>query len=202
MPSHHLVLRCPLLLLLSIFLSTRVFFNELAFHIRWPKYWSFSFGISPPNEYTGLNSFRIDWFDLLAVHRTLKSLLQHHNSKASILQHSAFFMVQLLHLYMTTGKTIALIIWTFVGKMMSLLFNTLFRSVRLSGGSMIKNPPAYAGDARDSGSITGSGRSPGGGNGSLFQYSCLKNPMDRRSLEGYSPWGRRNLDMTEWLSTY
>ena len=148
------------------------------------------------------------WFPLVLTglislpSRGLLSLLQQYSLKASILQHSAFYMDQLSHLYMTTGKTIALIIWTFVGKMMSLLFNTLFRSVRLSGGSMIKNPPAYAGDARDSGSITGSGRSPGGGNGSLFQYSCLKNPMDRRSLEGYSPWGRRNLDMTEWLSTY
>ena len=132
---------------------------------------------------------------------SLKSLLQHHNLKASVLQRSAFFSPAFISIQ-ATRKTIGLTIQTFVGKMMSLLFNTLFRSVRLSGGSMIKNPPAYAGDARDSGSITGSGRSPGGGNGSLFQYSCLKNPMDRRSLEGYSPWGRRNLDMTEWLSTY
>ena len=108
MPSNHLILCCPLLLLPSIFLSIRVFSNELALHIRWPKYWNFSFSISPSNEYSGLISFTIDWFDLLAVQGTLKSLLQHHNSKASILQHSAFLTVQLSHLYMTTGKTIAL----------------------------------------------------------------------------------------------
>ena len=129
MPSTHLVLCHPLLFLPSVFPSIRVFSNESVLCIRCPKYWSFSFSISPPNEYTGLNSFRTDWFDLLAVHRTLKSLLQHHNSKASILQHSAFFMVQLSHLYITTGKTIALVIWMFVGKVMSLLFNMLSRFV-------------------------------------------------------------------------
>ena len=123
MPSNDLTLFRPLLLLPSIFASIRVFSNELALHIRWPEYWSFSFSISPSNEYSGLISFRIDWLDLLAVQGTLKSLL--HSSKASILWHSAFFMVQLSHPYMTTGKTIAWTRWTFVGKVMSLLFNTV-----------------------------------------------------------------------------
>ena len=118
MLSNHLIL-CHPLLTPSMFPSLRVFSSELALHIRWPKYWSFTFRISPSNEYSGLISFRIDWFDLLAVHGTLKSLLQHHNLKASILQHSAFFMVQLSHPYMTTGKTMALTIQIFVGKMMS-----------------------------------------------------------------------------------
>ena len=125
MPSNHLILCHPLLLLPSIFPSIRVFFNESALHIRWPKYWSFSFSISPSNQYSGLISFRIDWFDLLAVQGTLKSLLQRHISKASILPHSAFFIVQLSHPYMTTEKTIALTRQTFVGKAMSLLFNVL-----------------------------------------------------------------------------
>ena len=129
MPSSHLILCRPLLLLPSIFPSIRVFFNESVFCIRRPKYCSFSFGISPSNEYSGLISFRMDWLDLLAVQRTLKSLLQHHSSKASILQCSAFFIVQLSHPYMTTGKTIALTRWTFVGKVMSLLFNMLSRLV-------------------------------------------------------------------------
>ena len=123
MPSNHLILFCPLLLLPSIFLSISVFSNELALCIRWPKYRSF--GISPSNEYSGLISFRSDWFDLLAVQGTLKSLLQHYNLKASILQCPAFFMVQFSYPYMTTGKPIALTIWTFLGKVMSLLFNTL-----------------------------------------------------------------------------
>ena len=121
MPSNHLILCHPLLLLPSIFPSIRVFSNESVFHIRWPKYWSFSFSISLSNEYSGLISFRIDWLDLLAVQGTLKSLLQHHSSKASILQCLAFFIVQLSHPYMTTGKTIALTRWTFVGKVMSML---------------------------------------------------------------------------------
>ena len=122
MPSNHLILRHPFLLQPSIFPSIRVFSNESVLHIRCPKYWSFSFSISPSNEYSGLISFRMDWLDLLAVVQgTLKSLLQHHSSKASILQCSAFFIVQLSHPYMTTGKTIALIRWTFVGKVMSLL---------------------------------------------------------------------------------
>ena len=129
MPSNHLILCHPLLLLPSIFPSIRVFSYELALCIRWPKYWSFSFSISPSNEYSGLISFRIDWFDLLAVQRTLKSLLQHHSSKASILQHSAFFVVQLSHPYMTTSRTIVLTRWTFAGKVMSLLFNMLSRLV-------------------------------------------------------------------------
>ena len=127
MPSNHLILCLPLLLLPSIFPSIRGFSNESVLYIRWPKYWSFSFSISPSNEYSGLISFRMDWFDLLAVQGTLKSLLQHHSSKASILQCSAFFMVQLSYPYMTTGKTIALTRWTFVSKVMSLLFNMLSR---------------------------------------------------------------------------
>ena len=126
MPSNHLILCCLLLLLPSGPLSSiRVFSNELVLCIRWPKDWNFSFSISPSNEYSGLISFRIDWFDLLEVQGTLKSLLQHHSSKASILQPSAFFTVQLSHPYMTTGKTVALTIWTFVSKAMSLLFNML-----------------------------------------------------------------------------
>ena len=128
MPSNHLILCHPLLLLPSIFLSIRVS-NESALRIRWPKYWSFNFNISPSYEYSGLISFRMDWLDLLAVQGTLNSLLQHHSSKASILQHSAFFTVQLSHPYMTTGKTIALTGGTFVGKVMSLLFNMLSRLV-------------------------------------------------------------------------
>ena len=126
MPSNHLILGHPLLLPL-IFPSIRVFSNESALRIMRPKYWSFSFSISSSNEYSGLISFMIDWFDLLAVQGTLKSLFQHHSSKASILCLSAFFMVRLSHLYMTTGKPIALNIWTFVSKVMSLLFNTLSR---------------------------------------------------------------------------
>ena len=119
MLSNHLILCCPLLLPPTIFPSIRVFSHESILYIRWPKYWSFSFNISPVNEYSGLISFRMEWLDLLAVQGTLKSLLQHHSSKASILQHSAFFIVQLSHPYMTTGKTIALTRWTFVGKVMS-----------------------------------------------------------------------------------
>ena len=122
MPSSHLILCCSFLLLPSIFPSIRVFSNESALHIRWPKFWSFSLSISPSNEHPGLISFRMDWLDLLAVQGTLKSLLQHHSSKASILQLSAFFTVQLSHPYMTTGKTIALTRRTFVGKVMSLLY--------------------------------------------------------------------------------
>ena len=128
-PSSHLMLYHPLLLLPSIFPSIRVFSNESVLGIRWPKYWTFSFNISPSNEYPGLISFRMDWLGLLAVQGTLKSLLQHHSSKASILRSSASFMVQLSHSYMTTGKTIALTRWTFVGKVMSLLFNKLSKLV-------------------------------------------------------------------------
>ena len=128
MPSNHLILCCPLLLP-SIFPIIRVFTREPALYIMWPKYWSFSFSISPSNEYSGLISFRIDWFGLLVVQGTLKSLFQNHNSKASILWCSAFFMVQLSHPYMTSGKTMALTRWTFVNKVMSLLFNTLPRFI-------------------------------------------------------------------------
>ena len=125
MPSNHLIFCCPLLFLPSIFPSIRVFSNESVLRIRWPKYWSFSFSISPSNEYSGLISFRMDWLDLLAVQGTLNSLLQHHSSKASILRCSAFFMVQLSHPYMTTGKTVALTRWTVFGKVRSLFFNML-----------------------------------------------------------------------------
>ena len=129
MPSNHLILCCPLLLLLPIPPSIKIFSNESILHMRWPKYWNFSLNISPSNEHPELVSFRMDWLDLLAVQGTLKGLLQHHSSKASILQHSAFFIFQLLHPYMTTGKTIALTRWTFVGKVMSLLLNMLSRLV-------------------------------------------------------------------------
>ena len=132
MPSNHLVLCCPFLLLPSIFPSIRVFSNESVLHIRWPRYWSFSFSISPSNEYSGEISFRTDWLDLLSVQGTLKSLLQNRSSKASILWHSAFFIVQLSHPYMTTGKTIDLTRWTFVGKVMSLFFNMLPRRPMLT----------------------------------------------------------------------
>ena len=129
MPSNHIILCHPLVLLPSIFPTIKVFSNESALCIRWPKYWSFSFTISPSSEHSGLISLRMDWLDLLAVQGTLKSLLQHHSSKASILRHSAFFIVQLSQSYMTTRKTIALTRWTFVGKALSLLFNMLSRLV-------------------------------------------------------------------------
>ena len=129
MPSSHLILCRPLLLLPLIPPSIRVFSNESTLLMRWPKYWSFSFSISPFNECSGLISFRMDWLDLLAVQGTLKGLLQHHSSKASVFRHSAFFMVQLSHLYLTTGKAIALAIWNFVGRVMSLLLNMLSRFV-------------------------------------------------------------------------
>ena len=129
MPSNHLIFCCPLLLLPPIFPSIRLFSSESVLHIRWPKYWSFSFSVSPSSVYSGLISFRMDWLDLLAVQGTLKSLLQHHSSKASILQCSAFFIIQLSLPYMATGKTTALIRQTFVGKVMSLLFNMLSRLV-------------------------------------------------------------------------
>ena len=137
MPSNHLILCCPLHLLPSIFPNIRVFSNESVLRIRWPKYWSFSFSISPSNEYLGLISFRIDWFDLLAVQGTLRSLLQHYSSKASILWRSAFFMVQLAHPYETTGKTIALTRRTFVGKGIALLFNTLSRLIIVFSSSLL-----------------------------------------------------------------
>ena len=139
MPSNDLILCRPLLLPPSIFPSIRVFSNESVLHIRWPKSWSFSFNISPSNEYSGLISFRMDWLDLLAVQGTLKTVLQHHSSKASVLQHSAFFIVQLSHPYITTGKAIALNRWTFLGKVMSLLCNMLSSFVKLflQGASII-----------------------------------------------------------------
>ena len=148
MPSNHLILCRPLLLLPSIFPSIRVFSNESLLHVRWPKYWNFSFSISPSNEHSGLISFRMDWLDLLAVQGTLKSLFQHHSPKASILQCSAFFIVHLSHPYLTTGKTIALTRQSFVHKVISLLFNML--STLVIGES----------------------------NGTPLQYSCLENPMD------------------------
>ena len=148
MPSNRLILCHPLLLLPSVFPSIRVFSNESALRIRWPKYWSFSFNISPSNKHSTLISFRMDWLDLLAIQGTLKSPFQHHSSKASILQHSAFFIVQLSHPYMTTGKTIALTRQTFVDEVMSLLFNMLSRLVI------------------------------GEGNGTPLQYSCLENPIE------------------------
>ena len=148
-PSNHLILCRPLLLLPSIFPSIRVFSNESALHIRWPRYWSFSFNIRPSNEHPGLIPFRMDWLDLFAVQGTLKSLLQHHNSKASILWRSAFFIVRLSHPYMTTGKTIALTRRTFVGKVRSLLFNMLSRLVitflprsKCVLISLLQSPPA------------------------------------------------------------
>ena len=129
MPSNHLILSRPLLLLPSIFPSIRIFSTESALHIRWPEYWSFSFSISPSNEYSGLISFRIDWFDLLIFQGTLKSLLQQHRWKAPIIPCSAFFMVQLSHPHMTSGKTISLMVWSVVGQVISLLFNILSRLV-------------------------------------------------------------------------
>ena len=148
----------------SVFPSIRVFSNELAHHIRWPKYWSFSIRISPSNEYSGLISFRTDWFDLLALQETLKSLLQHRNLKASIIQCSAFFMVHLSH------------------------------PLGFLGGLDGKESACIAGDL---GLIPGLGRFPGRGHGNPFQYSCLENPHEQRSLAGYSPWGCKDLDTTE-----
>ena len=142
-PSNHLILCHPLLFLLSIFPSIRVFSNESAVCIRWPQYWGFSFNISPSNEYSGLISFRMDWLDLLVVQGTLKSLLQYHSSKASILRLSAFFIIQLSHPYMTAGKTIALNRRTFVSKVMSLLFNMLSRLGFIICGLMIKTVDSY-----------------------------------------------------------
>ena len=142
-PSNHLILCCPLLLLPSILPISRVFSNESILHIRWPKYWSFNFSISPFNEYPGLTSFRMDWLDFLAVQGTLKSLLQHHSSKASILRRSAFFIAQLSHPYLTTGKTIALTRWIFVGKVTPLLFNKMCRQEsRSSDGNCHADEPA------------------------------------------------------------
>ena len=167
MPYNHLNLCRPLLLPPSIFPSIRVFSNDSVLPTRWPKYWSFSFNISPPSEYSGLISFRMDWLDLLVVQGTLKSLLQHHSSKSSILQCSAFFIAQLLHPYMTTGKTTALTRWTFAGKVTSLLFNMLSRL----GFPDISVGKESASNAEDPGSIPGSRRSPGEGTGYSLQWS-------------------------------
>ena len=172
MPSNHLIFCGPLLLLTSIFPSIRVFSKESALRIRCPKHWSFSFSIRPTNEHPGLISFRMNWLDLLAAQGTLKSLLQHHSSKASILQCSVFFILQLSHPYMTTGKTIALTRWTFVDKVMSLLLGEL-------------------------GSIPGLGRSPGEGHGNPLQYFCLENPMDRWAWQATDHGVTKSLT---WLS--
>ena len=165
MPSNHLVLWCPLLLLPSIFPSIRVFSNESALCIKWPKYWSFNFSISPSSKYQDWFPFRIDWFDLLAVQGTLKSLLQHHDLKASVPRCPAFVMVQLSHIYMTTGNTIALTIQTFVSKGMLLLCGS--------------DGKESACKEEDLASVLGSRRYPGESNGYPLQYSCLENPMDR-----------------------
>ena len=202
MPSNHLILCHPLLLLPSIFPSIRVFSNKSALRIRCPKYWSFRFSISPSNEYSGLISFRMDWLDLLAVHGTLKSLLQHHSSKASIIPRSAFFIVQLSQPYVTTGKTIALTRRTFVGKVMSLLLNMLSRLIIaflsrskhlliswLQSPSNLSHGPQpcliqwnYKRKATQDRQIMVESSdkmwSTGEGNGKPFQYSYLENPMN------------------------
>ena len=192
MPSNHLILCYPLLLLPSIFPSIRDFSNESALRIRWPKYWSFSFNISSSGEYSGPVSFRMDWLDLLAVQGTLKSLLQHHCSKASILLHSAFFIVQLSQSFMTIGKNIAVTRWTFAGKVMSLLFNMLSRLVitflprsKCLLISWLQSPCAVTLEPQTIKSATVSTVSPsicheviGEGNGNPLHYSCLENPMD------------------------
>ena len=201
MPSSHLILCHPLLLLPPIPPSIRVFSNESTLCMSLPKYWSFSFSIIPSKEIPGLISFRMDWLDLLAVQGTLKSLLQHHSSKASILRRSAFFTVQLSHPYMTTGKIIALTRRNFVGQVMFLLLNMLSRFFPIyrgfPGNSEGKESTCNAGDP---GSILGSGRSPGEGNGNPPWYSCLEwKSHEQRSLVGYSPWGRKKSDRTERL---
>ena len=200
MPSNHLILCHPLLLLHSIFASIRVFSNESALCIRWPKYWSFSFNIRPSNEHPGLISFRMDWLDLLAVQGTLKSLLQHHSSKASILLHSAFFIVQLSHPYMTTGKTIALTRWNFVDKVMSLLLNMLSRLVitflprsKHLFISWLQSPSAVILEPRKIKSATVSTV------GLIAQLGC--NPMDYSPL-GSSVHGILQGRILEWINCF
>ena len=173
MPSNPLIL-CHPCLLPSILPSIRFFSSESTLRIRWPKYWSFTSSISPSNECAGLISFKIDWFDPLAVQRALKSPLQHHSWKASILPCSTFFMVQFLHPYTATGKTIALTVWTFADKVMSLLFHTMHRGLVFPSDSDSKESACNSGDL---GSVPGLGRSPREGNGNQLQYSCLENPV-------------------------
>ena len=195
MTSSYLILWCPLLLC-SIFPSIRVFSNESAVCIRWPKYWNFRITISPFNEYSGLISFRIDWFDLLAVHGTLKSLLQHHGSKASIIR---FFMVQFSHLYMITGKTTTTTIQTINSKMMSLLFNTLSRFVMgFPGESVVKNLPARH-ETQDR--SLGWGRPSGGGQGNPLHYSCLENAIDKGAWWAMVHWVTKSQTQMKQLST-
>ena len=194
MPSSHLILCCPLLLLPPIPPSIRVFSNESTLHMRCPKYWNFSFSIILSKEIPGLISFRMDWLDLLAVQGTLKSLLQHHSSKASILRLSAFFRVQLSHPYMTTGKTIALTVWTFVSKVMSLfLIRCLSLSWGFPGGSAVKNPPVKQKMQEAPGSVCGLGRR-------AWQSTPAFLPREshgQKSLAGYSPWTCKESDTTE-----
>ena len=218
MPSNHLILCGPLLLLPSFFPRIRVFPNESVLCIRWPKYWSFSFNISPSNEYSGLISFRIDWFNLLAAQGSLKSLLQHHSSKASILQHSAFFIVQLSHPYMTTGKATALIRRTFVCKVMFLLFNMLSRLVIASYPSPLDGRQTEKHNHRKITNLitrttalsnsmklwampcrttqdrwvtvesSDKVRPTGEWNGKPLQYSCLENPINRWKDKKIGHW--------------
>ena len=178
MPSNHLILCHPLLLLTSIFPSIRVFSNQSVLRIRWPKDWSFSFSISPSSEYPGLISFRMDWLDLLAVQGTLKHLLQQHSSKASILRHSAFFIVQLSHPYVTTGKTIALTRWTFVSKVMSLLFNMLSFGA-FPGGASGKEPACQCRRHKRCGFNPWVGKIPWRRAWRPTPVILLENPMDR-----------------------
>ena len=194
MLSNHPILCCPCLLLPSIFLNIRIFSNESAFLIRWPKHCRVSFSISPSREHSGLNSFRIDLFDLLVVQWTLKSLPQLHNSKALILGGSAFFIVHLSHPYMTTGKTISFTIGPLSAKR-CLCF--LRCCLGFPGGASGKNPPDNVGDIRDVSSIPGSGWSPGGGHSNPFQYSCLETPMDR-----LQSMGSQRVRHDKWLSTH
>ena len=196
-PSHPLSPPSPLP---SIFLSIRIFSNISALCIRCQKYWSFSFSISPSNEYSVLISFRIDCFGLLVVQGTVKSLLQHHRSKASILQHSAFFTFQSSHPYMTPGKTIALTIQSFVSKVIPLLFNTLSRFVTVFLSRINQTVKRLSAcNAGDPGSILGSGRSPGEGNGNPLRYSCLENSMDGGAWWATVHGGHKESDTTEWL---
>ena len=197
MPSNRLILCRPLLFLPSIFPSIKVFSNESVLHIRWPKYWSFSFNISPSNEYAGLISFRMDCLELLAIQGTLKSLLQHHSSKASVLWCSAFFMVQLSYPYMTTGKTIALTRWTFAGKVISLLFNMLSRLVMgFPVAQLVKNLPAV----QKTRVHPWVGKIPWRRKWQPTPVSLPGKSHGQRSLLGCGPWGYKELGATEQLT--